>query len=987
MSRAHVLLAGALSCWISPAEAEGPASPGKVKRAEEELLLFALSLDKTTLAEAFPAYATASGSHLLPLGELCRALGIGIRVNPATFEAKGFIISESRRFRLDFAAARVEADGRSWALDREQMEWHETDLYVAIPLLEQWLPVTISADPLAATLRLEPREELPIQAEWLRTRRQDQLRPGPTEAEPFPLVMAPYAFWDVPFVNQNLDLTYRPDAQPGSRKLGYDGATYLSGDLLCMSSSIFFTSRPGHLTENARVTLFRQDPDGRLLGPLGARNVALGDIFVTALPLIGGLPRGRGLQVGNFPDAMLSGADRYSLRGTLLPGWTVEVYQNDVLVAFQRFREDGLYEFPDLPLRFGVNEFRLAFYGPEGQRLEERRRLDPSRSQTPAGSFCYQSTGSHNDAWPASYQMNTAYGLHRQLDLRLALSQAPALAAVAGAQQRFGMLSLQGYLPGLSGRMDLARDWAGGAATSATLNTGWRASALTLQQTWLDAFTSTEFNPVHGLIRARTLGRLNLSLFRTARLPLQVTLDEQRDLLANNGRVLRTSSQIGTQACGYSVSNTITWERLQGLPSGPDSQQGNLLMSRTFREVGLRFEAGYAMDGWRTRMRSLSVQGEFLHFHPWILQGAYQRDVERGSDQYSLNLNRLEGAATISLKTSFSNDAKLFLGVGLRVGLGREPRSGRWVASARPMAASGAVSAMAFMDSRGAGRPKPGAPALEGIGLLVNGSQRVPASSGGGVVFQPHLGAGSVLSVCVNPGTIEDPFVKSVARGYRILPRPGKTVLLDFPMVATGEITGTAQRLGANGPEPLAGLRLELVRADGAHSASGVSGYDGFFDFADLLPGAYLLRVAEGEAGRLEVSLPQTRRFEITASGTCLDGIPMLVVPVPPAAPISVPFPEDPHVAESPSPAPGPAPAAACISRPGRRAQRPCRHSAGRSAVRQPRARRGQGSVHPGARWGQHGLRRGEPLRGRGPGSPVRGARTGRCPFCHRVLP
>ena len=663
MSRAHVLLAGALSCWVSPALAEG-APPGKVHRTEEELLLFALSLDRTPLAEAFPAYATASGSYLLPLGELCRALGIGIRVDPATFEAKGFIISESRRFRLDFATSRVEVDGRTLALDRSQVEWHQTDLFVAIPLLEQWLPLTISADPLAATLRLEPREELPVQAEWLRARRQDQLRPGPAEAEPFPLITAPYALWDVPFVNQNLDLAYRPDAQPGSRKLGWNGATYLSGDLLYMSSSIFFTSRPGHLTENARGTLFRQDPDGRLLGPLGARNVALGDIFAPSLPLIGGLPRGRGLQVGNFPDAMLSGADRYSLRGTLLPGWTVEVYQNDVLVAFQRFREDGLYEFLDLPLRFGVNEFRLAFYGPEGQRLEERRRLDPSRSQTPAGSFFYQATGSHHDAWPASYQVNTAYGLHRQLDLRLALSQAPALTAVAGEQQRFGMLSLQGYLPGLSGRMDLARDWAGGTATSATLNTGWRASSLTLQQTWLDAFTSTEFNPVHGPIRARTLGRLNLSLFRTAPLPLQVTLDEQRDLLVNGGRVLRTSGQVGTQALGYSVSNTVTWERLHGLPSGQDNQQGNLLVSKTFREVGLRAEAGYAMDGWRTRMRNLSVQGEALHFHPWILQGGYQRNVERGSDQYSLNLNRLEGAATISLKTSYSRGGQAVPGGG-----------------------------------------------------------------------------------------------------------------------------------------------------------------------------------------------------------------------------------------------------------------------------------------------------------------------------------
>jgi hypothetical protein len=88
----HVLLAGALSCWVSPAQTEEAATPGKVKRAEEELLLFALNLDRTPLAEAFPAYATASGSYALPLGELCRTLGIGIQVNPSTKQAKGFIL-------------------------------------------------------------------------------------------------------------------------------------------------------------------------------------------------------------------------------------------------------------------------------------------------------------------------------------------------------------------------------------------------------------------------------------------------------------------------------------------------------------------------------------------------------------------------------------------------------------------------------------------------------------------------------------------------------------------------------------------------------------------------------------------------------------------------------------------------------------------------------------------------------------------------------
>jgi len=165
MAASHALLAGALACWVSHAQT---APPGKVIRAEEELLLFSLSLGRTPLAEVFPVYATASGGCLVPLGELCRALGIGIRVDPGARLAQGFILTEARRFRLDFDAGQVALDGRILALDRSQMAWHDGDLYVAIPLLQQWLPVTLTAEPLAATLRVEAREELPIQAEWRR---------------------------------------------------------------------------------------------------------------------------------------------------------------------------------------------------------------------------------------------------------------------------------------------------------------------------------------------------------------------------------------------------------------------------------------------------------------------------------------------------------------------------------------------------------------------------------------------------------------------------------------------------------------------------------------------------------------------------------------------------------------------------------------------------------------------------------------------------
>jgi hypothetical protein len=869
------------------APAAPPAKPSRLH--EDNLLLFTVRLGNRVVAENFPGYPLGGKSYLLPLGEFCRAVGLGIKVDPVRGTAKGFIIREAQTFELDLGRNQAVVAGKVFPLDRDRVEWHVEDIYLDDAYLPRWLPLTLAIDPFALVIQVDPLEELPIQGHWRREEfmGRKQPDPGSDPTQQYPVVRPPYALADWPFLDQTLSFSYQPDSAPGVPKVTATGSSFLAGDLGFMSSTLFFNSRPGDLFSNPRGRLFRRDPDAGLLGPMKANIVEFGDIFVPTPSLVGGSPLGRGVHIGNFPEQVQSATDRYALQGDLLPGWSVELYQNDVLIDLQLSRPDGQYVFTRLPLLYGVNDFRLLFYGPEGQRREEHHRLDISQSQTPEGAFLYNLAGTRPGDGTTNYQVETAYGLAKQLDLRATLSQLPVTPPPGGAGsgaplgngqflQRFTTASMQGYWPGFSTRFGAAQSSAGGTVQTAALGTGWGRASLNLEQSFLNGFYSPEFSPTHGLITERTRAQVNLALPPWSWLPstLQLGLGGTRDSLEGGGHNVQTTR-------GYYLSNLITWNRFDSPLVSQDRREGLALVSKSFRDFSLRGEAGYHLTGWNPTLESLTLNGDTRIFQPMLLQGSVTRDLVARDNRYSITGVRQEGPVGVSFSTSYSHFGKFSLGLGLHIALGREPRTGQWVASSTPMAGEGALSGLAFLDSNGNGVRAPGEPALEGAGLSVNGTPRAALYPGDGAIFTPNVRPDAWATVSLAEGTVEDPLVKPRIAGYRVLPRVGKAIPLDFPLVVGGEITGDTRIQTAGGPEPLGGVRLELLDAEGRLKLQVVSAFDGFFDLADLGPGSYTLRVAPAEAGRLGVSLPPPRVFTLDPKGTQYDGIQLILTPAP----------------------------------------------------------------------------------------------------------
>lgn len=835
---------------------------------EDDQLLFEVRLEGVMLTDSCPALA--AGEHTrLPLGELCRELDLAIQVEPARAQAEGFLIDEKRRFRLDAKAATLTVAGVTTPLDRSQMEVQEDDLYLDTRLLARCLPLNIDVNRRTLVIALTGREPLPLVERWKREGGAGRLRqdPGLKTFEPIP---DPYRMLEVPAV----DLTLTAQAG-GGRPVTGNGTLLAAGDLLGMSASGYALFQdPGGL-QDRHLTLGRRDPHGGLLGPLRATDFALGEVLSTGLSLLTSPLAGTGIAFGNRPLQAGGAYDRHSFQGDLPPGWQVELYQNQILLAFQSSRADGRYEFLNIPLAFGLNEFRLAFYGPQGQRREEHQRFDISASQTPAGAFHYRLAGLQpHDGTRERSEYEFTYGLSERLTADAGVARAP----LDGVLHNYGRAGLQGFWKPMAGSLSAGWDDTGGSVTELALRT--RLGPLTFvgKDTEFQHGYQCEFYQLsNGAIRRRTELDLTAALPSPQRNRLTLEAGGYRDDLLLGGTADTTHFRLATSLAGLAISNeidrTVVHSRTGPVPA---STTGDLLASDVLPALVLRAQAGYTLDGGR-RLSTLDLTAETSRIRNLTLQAGLDHTVADRDTSFNLGLVKAVGAYSLGATATYGNHTRLTANVTLRLGLGRDPREGRIYTKAQGSAGYGAVSALAFLDNNGNGRWDPGEKPVPDLGFRINGAAHPRVTDGAGVAFLDGLPQDVDANIAVAPGTLDDPLMHPVHPGARVTPRQGHVARLDVPVMLLGEINGTTclRRGGQRVPAP--GLRLELQDGEGRVVKSLRSAYDGFFNFTELPPGSYRVVVPGAAAQRLGASTPPPRNCRLLPEGTVVDGMEIVL--------------------------------------------------------------------------------------------------------------
>lgn len=845
------------------------ASPGPF--SADDTLLLELRSGSYILGEPLRGYQTRQGV-CVDLADAIQALDVPVRLDKKSRRATGWFFAEDQRLVIDRDANLVQTGGQSRPIAANEIYDTPEGWCIDLAALSKWAGVRFRADLSNLAIVIESDRKLPFLEALDRKRRAARLQSGATmsaaagfDLAALPTARSPYQAWRSPSV----DLQIQTSWSTGQR-LASSYEALAGGELMGMSFSGRLAGRESLSPDSLRLKLYRNDPEGRLLGPLGATRVALGDVEAPPGNLTGQSAYGRGVFVSNRALRLPSRFGVTTLRGTLPAGWDAELYRNGVLRAYQADRKDGRYEFPDIELQFGENDFEVVLYGPQGQVRHERFNQSVGTGDLPGGKTSYwagvlQEGRDLIGLGASTHQTRSGWrwglGVERGLDNRTTGGVAYQSLLRGGRRKHFAEGLVRRSLGPMLFEVSAAHQFGGGNALRAESTGRLKGVTFTGHAMWVRGEFDSDLAPAEGRrnLGLRLSGRLDLG---TWRLPVETGL---RQTLTRRGvkvteLLTRSSAQIGR--------SSLTVELLSRRVAGParlvvGEEQGNHLGVIGNTQIGklrIRGQIVIGLDGSHPGFQRNQLVADMPAGREGVVRAAFDYDNLARRQEYTLGYVRQ--LSRFALRGEVKLDSRGNIGAAMTIAfsLGPDPVDGGWRISRERLAESGQASVEVYRDDNGDGYRQVDEPAVPGVSIEANFRRSEHPTNAKGRTVVDGLTPYVPVRVAIETRSLPDPLLQPKGGGFVVVPRPGVATQISLGLAPTGEVEATL--LGPDG-EPRGGVGVELVDLSGAVVRRGQSDFDGYLFFDSIPYGIYRLRLTSQSAAKLGAAVDLGEPFRI----------------------------------------------------------------------------------------------------------------------------
>ncbi|WP_298283086.1 carboxypeptidase-like regulatory domain-containing protein [Novosphingobium sp.] len=869
-------LAAAESPNDSAALSNLPGAGASAPFSVDDELIIEFRTAQGEISETITAYGNRAETYL-PLGEIARLLDVAIIISDEGRYASGWVLDDKQIITLNLRAGMMTVGGIETPLKRGDAHAMDGEMFVRSGLFSGLMPLELKIDLRAQTVTAQTKRPFPFEERAAREAAREGLaargvRQGPT---PYPPEATPYRVLDVPM--GELEVRGVSDVARGTRT---EADLRLAGDFAWMTGQLYVSASSRDGATAARATLGRRDPDGGLLGPLKASVFEVGDVTTDALAIgLRGIA-GRGLTVSNLPIERASVFDRIDLRGELLAGWEAELYRNNTLIGSTSVAINGRYEFLQIPVEFGLNVFRIALYGPQGQRREVVQHFSVGDGRLSAGELRYSVSLAQRDVnlfglTGPDFIPSLDFGRWRSTgQVSYGVNSAVTANFGAGWQQGddgtrwLATAGLRAGLGRLAGQINIATNDVKGMAFDArlaakTFGVSWTALHAEYKGRFADELRTFSVEPVRRASEADLTANLRLGSGDKA---LSVPLAARFRRIEFADRRIQTDASLRASTVYKQMlfSNTLTLFRTDTPGFGKDSQVTGSFDLSTLSSGRTRYRA--AIDYRLTPGRKVTRAAAEIDrtFGPdTLFKASVGRLFETGETALGASAVHRLGPLALAL------DANMILprkehSVVLRVGFsfGRNPVSRGFFLAQPGLTAGGAVAVKAFADGNGNRVHDPDEALIEGV--EIDTGAQVARTGPGGVALLGQLGNATRSFVRMNAETLPDIAMAPDRAGFAIKPRPGRIHVSQFAVDMLGEIEGTAafgqDRRGVSG------LALVLLNAEGAQVARARTGAGGTFLFEQVRPGRYRLEIEANQAKRLGLAAGKIEPIVIDAA-------------------------------------------------------------------------------------------------------------------------
>ncbi len=742
---------------------------------------------------------------------------------------------------IDLANRTVEADGVKRSLEPNEVKYIDNTVFLSTEFLERVFSIKSEIDYLNMSMKMDANQDFPTTIK----KNLEKNRAGGLysyERDSFKDYSFDNRWFGTPVLDVTLGKGWNHSSNGSTTNsdnyalnfaglaAGLDVTAYLAG-------SSYNDRKP-----TARITgsrEFLEEPGN----PIHLKRLEVGDVSGVNNSYFTDTSYGRGVSLSSFKDLILSADKTIDITGPLQEGWQVELYWNDQLMGYRQNGVAGRYNFENLPVSYGLNTFKLVFYGPYGETRTEYKRYYSGTSPVKKGEFGYTLDAFQPERYliedhmdldgerktsKSVLDMTGYYGLTDNLTLMSGYTQTPNYERTD--VQNFGMAGLQYAIDGLSVQYNLERN----------LDTNRMGQHLEAQG---DVYIGTLFasadnyNKIHSPASAR--GNDYMKDQYEARLSGLLPYNMPYYVSYRFGSYEESPQKF------HDISTRISKQVRNGV---------NLTLENTYYHTthggddrdevqfgAYKWWGKFSSEAWisydvkpNQEFREFRLRGDWRAGRRTYFTAEYIRDLRRDMDSISLSAGKVFNFGGLTLTVRADRDKNISAYLTYNISFAKEPNKAHIFATGNSRFGETGSVYVNLKDENG----EP----LEGVGLNANGLEKEVYTDEEGHALLPDLQTYEKTILMVDEETLPDIALYPEKDEQKIVLRPGTIRTLDIPFVHKGGVEG---KLENTYDSMMFGYEVIAYDENGEQALSTFTDTDGYFVLEGLKYGKYRLSVVK----------------------------------------------------------------------------------------------------------------------------------------------
>ena len=807
--------------------------------SEDNLQLMSVFVDKKNRARSIEGYLS-NDLVLVAIEPLFDSLSLRYKINESMLQ----VWKEDQVFEYTFTEqADVDSQGY-WGDD-------EYSLYIDIESLASLFNVGISYDIYRLKLDITtadylfPIKQLEIiEKQRLLTRYYSSKNNVTTQKTPI-TIADQYRLFTMPNGYLDAGLTLNNDNNHNNLNI------QLVSDLLYHSANLSLsTNSDSDVDARLNFARYQTSPDDPILGLF--ERYSFGDVSGSSNSLVTNGTSGLGIEFSQLPEYFRAENLTVTIKEVAPPNWEAELYHNGRFVLKTVVPSDGFLILEDVDVEFSSNYFQIKLFGPYGETKIIEKYYDLTKNALSAGDLAYSFYAldpEHrliNDQSDADYGLKDFggtfdIGISNNWQLGVGFAQ---VEDTAGLTQQFLNFKNAFAFPGFLIQNDFSINNDGGYAQQTSLV----GNAIGSDRFSLSYQSAKDFESNRVKAKDSELQQLNANYTGNVigwRYNVNLGYDTQDD-----NSSLQLSNSIGRQFSRMSINHTLSYFTFDN-PTIDDSVNNDSLLGTLdfggYIAENLRISGLLSYDPRDSSLLkdNTSVLANWKYKDSFglnhYLSARYNLvgEDKRWRLGYRLAFERLGFQYTLS--SSYNSEENWNVLAGVRFFFGYDHYNQRPIFSNQLSPSMATLDAHTYLDRQQNGIPDVLDYDLENVTFSGNPEWLGLKSGETGRIILPGVLGDTPFQFSAQWQSGSRTFNND----YVVYTHPGAYVEANMPFYLQTEFGGFVSRLNNNNNEtPLAKADIQLSTKNGTLISEVKTDLDGYFEFIDLKPGNYNIRIS-----------------------------------------------------------------------------------------------------------------------------------------------